>query len=99
MLLTKSFTADEFERALESWRWLGVEGKTPVLASLFGDVSCRTPPAWRSHRPRRRQVMPFVVIMHILGQVHEQLDDLPEDEPVYGLDVDDAGDVSLRRTP
>ena len=38
MLLTKSFTAEEYVRALETWRWLGVEGKTPVLTSLFGDV-------------------------------------------------------------
>lgn len=38
MRLTKSFGQRTFERALESWRWLGIEGKAPVLASLFGDV-------------------------------------------------------------
>ena len=36
--LTKTFGQLTLDRALESWRWLGVEGKTPVLSSLFGDV-------------------------------------------------------------
>ena len=163
MLLTKTFSADEYARALDSWRWLGVEGKTPVLTSLFGDVFLQDAAGywfldtlegtltltWSNREevqaaldseededtylmgafavnraaagmtlgpsevyafsvhPRlggpidldNVTVMPFVVIMRILGQIHEQLDDLPAEAPVYGLDVDDAGDVSLRRTP
>ena len=43
--------------------------------------------------------MPFVVIMRILGQVHQQADALPPGAPVYGMDVDDLGNVSLRTTP
>lgn len=38
MRLTKQFDADAFARALESWAWVGVHGKVPILASLFGDV-------------------------------------------------------------
>jgi len=38
MRLTRLFGADAFAGALESWQWLGVEGKIPVLASLFGDT-------------------------------------------------------------
>ncbi|MEV4394257.1 T6SS immunity protein Tdi1 domain-containing protein [Nonomuraea sp. NPDC049607] len=38
MELTKDFTPEQFEQGLESWRWIGLEGKVPVLASLFGDV-------------------------------------------------------------
>lgn len=38
MLLTKTFTPEIYARALESWSWIGVENKVPVLASLFGDV-------------------------------------------------------------
>lgn len=38
MLLTKTFTPEIYARALEDWSWLDLQGKTPVLASLFGDV-------------------------------------------------------------
>jgi hypothetical protein len=38
VLLTKSFPAPAFARGLESWSWLDFDGKTPVIASLFGDV-------------------------------------------------------------
>ncbi len=38
MGLTKSFSPDQFHRALESWQWLGVEDKSPIFTSLFGDV-------------------------------------------------------------
>lgn len=38
VLLTKSFSEDEFGRALDSWTWVDLQHKTPVLASLFGDV-------------------------------------------------------------
>jgi hypothetical protein len=36
--LTRRFTAEQFERGLGSWEWLGLDGKTPVFASPFGDV-------------------------------------------------------------
>ena len=32
------FTAEQYERGLESWGWLDLDGKAPVFASLFGDV-------------------------------------------------------------
>lgn len=38
MQLTKVFTPEIFAQALEDWSWLDLKGKTPVLASLFGDV-------------------------------------------------------------
>jgi hypothetical protein len=38
MQLTKTFSQHQFDTALESWSFLGVEGKTPMLTSLFGDV-------------------------------------------------------------
>ncbi|WP_194815070.1 T6SS immunity protein Tdi1 domain-containing protein [Nocardia sp. XZ_19_385] len=38
MELIKSFTTEQFESALASWEWIGLEGKTPLCASLFGDV-------------------------------------------------------------
>ncbi|MEY2524222.1 MAG: hypothetical protein QOJ66_2787 [Ilumatobacteraceae bacterium] len=37
-MLTKSFTATQYASALESWAWLDLSGKTPMLASLFGHV-------------------------------------------------------------
>lgn len=42
MELTRSFTAEQYTRGLESWRWLGLVGKAPVFASLFGDVFFRS---------------------------------------------------------
>jgi hypothetical protein len=36
VMLTKSFTAEQYASALDSWGWLDLSGKTPVLASLFG---------------------------------------------------------------
>ena len=41
--LTKAFGQPTFIRALESWQWLGIAGKTPILASLFGDVILQDP--------------------------------------------------------
>ena len=38
MDLTKTFTPEQYEGALAFWSWIGVEGKTPVMTSLFGDV-------------------------------------------------------------
>ena len=162
MLLTKSFSAEEYARALASWRWVGVEGKTPVLASLFGDLFLQDARgywyldtlegtltlAWRNrdevqaaldseegqdnyllgafaaNRERAGMtlgpgdvfafavpprlggpidlenvtVMPFVVIVRMLGQIHQQANDLPPGAAIYGLDVDDLGNVRLRTT-
>lgn len=36
--LTKTFPAEAFAEALESWSWLPLAGKVPVLATAFGDV-------------------------------------------------------------
>jgi hypothetical protein len=36
--LTKTFPAEAFREALESWSWLPLAGKVPVLATAFGDV-------------------------------------------------------------
>jgi hypothetical protein len=37
-MLTKTFSHDQFARAVESWAWIGLEEKSPVLATLFGDI-------------------------------------------------------------
>jgi hypothetical protein len=139
VLLTKTFAADEYARALTSWQWLGVQGKTPVLSSLFGDTFMQDADGywfldtlegtleltWSTRDELQADldseegqdkylmgafamnrtdagmtlgpsdvyafqvpprlggpidlsnvtVMPFVVIMHILGQVHEQVNE------------------------
>lgn len=36
--LTKTFSAAKYARALESWSWTDASGKTPLFASLFGDL-------------------------------------------------------------
>ena len=36
--LTKSFDAAQYSEALESWSGVDLRGKSPVFASLFGDV-------------------------------------------------------------
>lgn len=38
MELTRVFPPEQYERALESWSFMDLTGKTPVFASLFGDV-------------------------------------------------------------
>lgn len=38
MDLTKQFTPEQYARALESWAWLGLDGRAPLLATLFGDI-------------------------------------------------------------
>jgi hypothetical protein len=38
MQLTKTFSQENYGRALESWSWLDLEGKAPLCTSLFGDV-------------------------------------------------------------
>ena len=46
MLLTKVFSEEQFERALDSWKWIGLDEKKPVLASLFGDVFFASRDGW-----------------------------------------------------
>jgi hypothetical protein len=41
--LTKVFRVDQYDAALESWQWVGLDGKRPVLSSLFGDVFLQAP--------------------------------------------------------
>ena len=31
-------TADDITRALESWQWLPIESKQPILITAFGDI-------------------------------------------------------------
>ena len=38
MDLVKTFGADEYASAMSSWDWLDFTGKTPLVASLFGDI-------------------------------------------------------------
>lgn len=38
MHLTRAFSAEQYARALESWAWLDLDGRTPAFASPFGDV-------------------------------------------------------------
>lgn len=48
MNLTRAFSPEQFERALESWSFLDLAGKTPLFASLFGDVIFEAPDGfWR----------------------------------------------------
>jgi hypothetical protein len=43
MQLTKTSPAEAFREALESWSWLPLAGKVPVLATAFGDVILQDP--------------------------------------------------------
>ena len=38
MQLTKTFAQESYSAALESWSWLPLADKVPVLATVFGDV-------------------------------------------------------------
>jgi hypothetical protein len=38
VVLTRTFSEEFYERVLEDWAWLPLEGKRPFLASLFGDI-------------------------------------------------------------
>ncbi|MFE3229451.1 hypothetical protein [Nocardia sp. NPDC059228] len=38
MELLRRFTSKQYRYALESWAWIGLEGKEPAFASLFGDI-------------------------------------------------------------
>ena len=47
MELTKTFTLEQYARALESWHWLDpLDGKTPRFTSLFGDVFFEAADGW-----------------------------------------------------
>ncbi|WP_153536492.1 T6SS immunity protein Tdi1 domain-containing protein [Actinomadura macrotermitis] len=41
MELIKYFAPEQFAAGLESWGWIGLDGKAPVFASVFGDVLLR----------------------------------------------------------
>jgi hypothetical protein len=43
VILTKSFEPAVFAHALAEWTWVDLSNKTPVLASLFGDVFFAAP--------------------------------------------------------
>ena len=43
MDLTRSFSADQFGRALESWDRAGIQDKRPLFTSPFGDVFFQAP--------------------------------------------------------
>ena len=43
MDLTRSFSAVQFTRALESRAWAGIPGKQPLFTSPFGDVFLQAP--------------------------------------------------------
>ena len=145
MDLTKQFSDDQYAKALESWSWLDLQGKTPRFASLFGNVFLEDEagawwfldtfegelvPGWASRAEliavleteegqdqyllgalalaafHRRglslgddevyayapppivtgsfdvdeiQVFPFFVVVHIAGQLHQQLRSAPAD--------------------
>src|SRR5438477_7560862 len=41
MKLTREFDAEQYVKATQAWQWLDLGGKTPLFASLFGDVFFR----------------------------------------------------------
>lgn len=43
---TKTFGDEAYAAALAGWQWLGLEGRTPEFASLFGDVFLSAPDGW-----------------------------------------------------
>jgi hypothetical protein len=42
VLLTRTFTLEQYAKATESWGWLDLAGKTPIFTSPFGDVFYRS---------------------------------------------------------
>jgi hypothetical protein len=99
--LIKRFTTEQYDRALESWQWLDLTGKSPLFTSLFGDVYLLLGLAEAAHRRgivlgleevydfipppvlaggfdvANVTAMDFVVSLHIAGQLHEQVRDIP----------------------
>lgn len=43
MDLTRDFSSEQFARALKAWSFISLAGKSPVFASLFGDVIFEAP--------------------------------------------------------
>ena len=150
--LTAVFSPEQFERALKSWTWLGLDGKQPGFTSRFGDVFFQSADGvWRLdhlegtltrhwltldamraelNTPRGQddyllgglamsaeraglslgpgeiyvfEVPPilggpiavdaittidFVVGLHLLGQIHEQVSTLPPGTSISGITVD-----------
>jgi hypothetical protein len=39
--LIRRFAEQQYAAALESWQWIGLDGKTPLFTSAFGDVFFR----------------------------------------------------------
>jgi hypothetical protein len=44
--LTLTFTQEQYARALESWMWIGLDGKIPRFTSMFGDVFFEADDGW-----------------------------------------------------
>jgi len=40
--LIRTFSPDQFTRALDSWGWIGIGDKSPVFTSPSGDVFFRS---------------------------------------------------------
>lgn len=43
MEIIRRFTSDQYAAALESWRFLGIDGMTPLFTSPFGDIFLEAP--------------------------------------------------------
>jgi hypothetical protein len=153
VVLTKTFPPETYRQALESWAWLGLDGKEPVFASLFGDVFLQdreglwfldsvegtltkvastrdelqaildaeegqdqyllgglalaadregislqpnevydftAPPVLGGSLAVENIVaMDFAVSLHIAGQIHQQVRDLPPGTPITGIWIDE----------
>ncbi len=128
MELTRSFSADQFARALESWDWADIGGKQPLFTSPFGDVFFQAQDGFwfldllegTLTRPwsdadalqaelntaagqdrylmaapilgaaiavENIEVMDFEVIVHITGQLHRQVRDMPPGSRITGFTV------------
>ncbi len=46
MQLTKTFSGEDYRRALHGWTWLPLRGKEQVFTSLFGDVFLEAADGW-----------------------------------------------------
>ena len=150
MDLTRTFTLEEFARALQSWRWIGLEGLEPWFSTAFGDVffladdgvhwldicageltkpfdspelakqvlatdegldeyllaglafaaeeagisaqgsailDFKVPPVLGGEfEVANLQVTDFEVVLHLAGQLHEQIKDLPDGAEISGFD-------------
>ena len=78
--LTRSFSPEQFNRALESWDWIGIGDRRPVFTSPFGDVFFQTRHGFwwfDTLSVSNIQVIDFVVSVNVLGQLHRQGRDLP----------------------